>query len=286
MTAQQLTTLAAARCATRPRNSAEEPGVVRADVLERPLNDELATAQTIRYMLQYAAEDADLPAIDVAVQAAYRFAAITEQSSDVERARSIWSWLRTHILFRPDPDDAELLIRPELLFRMKRPEGDCDDFSMAAAAMLLRAGIPVSYLTLAADAENPSLYSHVCVVAHLIQGDVTIDASHGRHFGWEAPSYGKRRVWPLLRSRLNGLGQIDWGALINIGARTASDVVRARFGNPPPGTLIQTPQGTVFRQPEGSGAFAFPGASVSLGGSNTTLLLVVAVVLVLLVARR
>ena len=76
-------------------------------------------------------------------------------------------------------------------------------------------------------------------------------------------------------------GRLDAGGgiaanLVNIGVRAFSDIARARWGQPPAGTYVQTGPGgsTYYRQPEGSSALAFPGANIGIGGSGGTLLLI------------
>jgi transglutaminase-like putative cysteine protease len=79
------------------------------------------------------------------------------------------------------------------------PAEDCDGFSMYVAALLEAAGIPCSFVTVAADHEEVFRYSHVYVAAYPSKNvRVAIDASHGHHIGWEVPNrFGKIREWPL-----------------------------------------------------------------------------------------
>ena len=98
----------------------------------------------------------------------------------------------------------EVLIRPRDMASMKVARyGDCDDFSMYAASLLTALGIPNSFVTLAGDDANPSVFSHVYVAAYPLSSDgsgrrvrVPIDASHGGYCGWEAPNpYARKREW-------------------------------------------------------------------------------------------
>jgi len=59
---------------------------------------------------------------------------------------------RTAAPIAKQPELAEVLIRPVDLLAMRTPSGDCDDFSMLAAAMLRALGIRASFKTAAADA--------------------------------------------------------------------------------------------------------------------------------------
>lgn len=43
---------------------------------------------------------------------------------------------------------------------------------------------------------------------------------------------------------------IDWGSIIKTAVGATSNIFSARYAVPPPGTMIQTPQGTIVRQPQ------------------------------------
>ena len=119
----------------------------------------------------------------------------------------------------------ETLIRPVDEAGLAAPFGDCDDFAMYGAAHLLALGVPCSFVTVAAMAENPAIYSHVYLVAYPNSGPyagerVALDLSHGSHLGWEvANMFGKRKewpvktagFWPLLFLVAIGLGVWAWG---------------------------------------------------------------------------
>jgi len=93
----------------------------------------------------------------------------------------------------------ETLIRPVDQAVLSNPQGDCDDFSMYGAAHLLARGVPVSFCTVAADGSDPSIYSHVYLVAYPNGRRVPLDLSHGPYAGWEtANRFGKRREWPIV----------------------------------------------------------------------------------------
>jgi hypothetical protein len=114
---------------------------------------------------------------------------------------------------------AEALIRPVDEAWLPNPQGDCDDFSMYGAAHLLARGVPCSYATVAADELDPSLYSHVYLVAYPKEGSyagqrVPLDLSHGHFPGWETESrFGKFREWPVT----GGFGVLGLGLLFAAG---------------------------------------------------------------------
>jgi hypothetical protein len=108
----------------------------------------------------------------------------------------------------------EILIRPrdlsQLCLLQNNGIGDCDDYSMYAACLLIALGVSCSFATVAASSSDPSAYSHVYVVAYPNGQRVPLDCSHGPYAGWEAPNkYGKFREWPINGS--SGMdGCIPW----------------------------------------------------------------------------
>ncbi len=75
---------------------------------------------------------------------------------------------------------------------------DCDGFTSYLAALLIALGVPCSFATVAAHKEDPSIYSHVYVVAYPNGQRVPLDSSHGEYPGWEAPNeFNKFREWPV-----------------------------------------------------------------------------------------
>lgn len=114
----------------------------------------------------------------------------------------------------------ETLIRPVDQVGLLKPQGDCDDFAMYGAAHLLARGVPCSFCTVAADDSDPSIYSHVYLVAYPRSGvhagrRVPLDLSHGHYAGWETGNkFGKRKEWPVSASPAFGPCAIAAGVLI------------------------------------------------------------------------
>jgi hypothetical protein len=267
---------------------------IRASSWRRPEDDELATAQTIALMKLFTLEDAGSPIVRRAAEEA--IAALSVRNAMAEAA-AVWMWIRRHVrlvsdveLARlagfPEPEEAEVLIRPVDLLRMPQPQGDCDCQAMLGAAMLRALGIDSEFATIAADPGDPSRYSHVYVLAKMPCGrQVPLDFSHAPGPGWMALSLGKTRVW---YSRRVGLGAVDWGGLLKIGTQTTADILKARYGQPPVGTYIQSgPSGqTIYRQPEGASALQFPGISASGSWVTYAAILVAVVILIGLMKGR
>lgn len=275
------------------------------------LSDDPDTAvqQTISQMAAYASEDSRAASIrQLAGQ-------LRGQTPDDTRFR-LWNWIRARVHFvqdrklaKPiaDSDDVtEVLVRPVDIIRMRDAEGDCDDFSMLGAALAMALGLPVYFVTVAADPHAPDQFTHV----YLEVGGYPFDASHGPYLGWEVQNrFGKRQLWsvtngmPVLRSSqgLRGLGDscpsgynLDasgmvclpssaagpdqvtlnfpyvqsapantppsfWDQLLGKTATSGLSILQARYGVPPAGTVIQTPQGTIstVAQMQTPGQFGF-----------------------------
>lgn len=198
----------------------------RYDVL--PEHPDGQVAATIRLMSQYAVEDAGSKEIGAALRACLH--GVPDPDHDpYQPIAAIYQWVKRHIRFSPDenisaefeaqPDDGsgivEVLIRPRDMVVLcggvggvggsgRQRLGDCDDYSMLLASMLLGAGVATpAFVTVAADPRDPDSYSHVYVVAYVSRPDGTqvrlpLDASHGTGPGWECPNkYGKKKEWPI-----------------------------------------------------------------------------------------
>jgi len=264
-------------------------GAVRAQTWQRSGDDEIDTGCTLALMAELAREDST----NARVKEAAAEAISQAPRNPAAWAAAVWRWVKRNVtlvsdeeLARPvltEPEAKEVLIRPLDLLAMRRPAGDCDDFSMLVASMLDAVGIPSMFVATAPAGERArpgSRYSHVYVEAVLPQGIMPLDASHGPAPAWRPGPQGKRRVQPVQA----GLGAIDWGATITSGIQTAGEILKARFAVPPVGTYIQTPEGTLYRQQPGAAAISFPGAGISGAGGNLVLILA-GVAGLLLVAR-
>ena len=165
-------------------------------------------AQTVNLMCARVEEDAADPQFQAHVKRV-----LGNGTGDIP-AR-VWAQAKKAISFIRDealatgtlPDSStvvEFIVRPREMAKLVdegRAAGDCDDFSMYVAAMLVACGVECSFVTVGADGEAPDQYSHVYVLAYPDgrgQAPVALDASHGEYPGWEVPNrYGKYREWPV-----------------------------------------------------------------------------------------
>lgn len=182
---------------------------------------DMQVAQTIDLMQRYALEDLSDPYLLMDAQAA----AFPDPISGV------WNLVRGRMKFFDDETNGagmpvgngelvEVLIRPRDVARTQGCYGDCDDFSMTTAALLMANGIPCAFATIAAESEAPSRYSHVYCVAYVPMADgtkvrVPMDTSHGPHPGWESPVAYRKREWPLTSEACTGApgGSLAWLSL-------------------------------------------------------------------------
>jgi len=108
-------------------------------------------------------------------------------------------------------ETVEVLIRPidqALLIKM-RGMGieDCDGYEMYAACILTALQVPCSLVTVAADREDPTRFSHVYLAAYpdgFSGRRIPLDFSHGSHIGWECPNLGKKKEWEVPYTRKEG----------------------------------------------------------------------------------
>jgi len=186
-------------------------GPVRYEITEVSDDPDTQVEQTIGLMKKYALQDSANPIL-------LSDSRTCTQGDPIE---DVWGYLSRkdgirQMQFIHDEDSArpwgdigrwhpivEFLMRPVDQVTAAKPQGDCDDFSMYGAAHLIARGVPVSYCTVAADDGDPSIYSHVYLVAYPREGKyagqrVPLDLSHGWTVGWETENrYGKRREWPV-----------------------------------------------------------------------------------------
>lgn len=165
---------------------------------------------TIDLMKQYAIEDSKHPLI---LETAKRIASSNrpldqavhqEANAKLRFVEDTANAAQTNIAdLAPDSEVIEVLTRPvdvEILSQRSIVSGDCDDFAMYVASLLLALealGFPVSntrFITIAADTENPNEFSHVYVRTVYMGSDTAIDASHGPYAGWHAEDRAFRKT--------------------------------------------------------------------------------------------
>lgn len=206
-------------------------GVINYEVTELPDDPDEQVEQTIDLMDKYVCEDARSSRIREAIRQArltygpdplwssYWFTKYLiwfQQDED-----TAWGLAGLHRRIRDKYDIAEAIVRPQDIWTMytqgNQPKEDCDGFSMFLCAMLKGQGVDCSFVTIAADKRDPSVYSHVYVAAYPSYGGrVPLDASHGPHPDWEFEQPYRKREWTVgssLSSEAVGVGLLIAGLL-------------------------------------------------------------------------
>lgn len=167
-------------------------------------------ADTIALMRRYVVEDAPSPEVGRALAEARAY--------EADPVAQVFWWVKSRLRFVNDeelaapwqnPDIVEVLIRPRDMYSLDGlRRGDCDDYVMMGAAMLVRLGVPVSFVTVAADGRDPSRFSHVYLAAYPAGIRIALDASEGDQPGWEVPAAQtyRREEWPVRES--------PWGKIL------------------------------------------------------------------------
>lgn len=174
-------------------------------------NSDVSTAATIRVMQGLAHRHSQHPS----VMAAVGHALSGGVSSQRDVACAIFYWVRTNVRFVEDETllyeelgvpledlDKELLIVPPVLLAMPNPQGDCDDFSLLLASMLLCAGIKPYFVTVAADPLEPQKFSHIYICAELADENSRLCLDAGNRMsmvppGWESGKVTRKAVWSV-----------------------------------------------------------------------------------------
>lgn len=173
------------------------------EVSTDPRNNDRSTVDTLRIMAQLShASTRDPILIDITHQLVDRL------PDPQDQLRAIFGWIKQHLELVEDevmlaeiwgkPPDNELLISPSVIARMEHAKGDCDDFSMLAASMLMIAGFPVWFAVVADGSDvggDTTKLTHVYVETVRDLGTfelVPFDASYGSYVGWEYQDYTRK----------------------------------------------------------------------------------------------
>lgn len=175
-------------------------------------NSDVSTRDTIRVMQRlahtYSRDRLVIAAVSQALSAG-------EANSQRDVACAIFYWVRANVRFVEDETllyeqlgvgaedlDKELLIVPPLLLSMPNPQGDCDDFSLLIAAMLLCAGQRPYFVTVAADPLEPQKFSHIYICVELADENDHLCLDAGNRLamvspGWESGKVTRKAIWAV-----------------------------------------------------------------------------------------
>ena len=118
-------------------------------------SDDEETAQTVSYMDELAAADANDPAVIAATAEALDAADMDVNASPLQKAHAVFWFLKRTVRYVPTPGTSPLvdqtLITPTAILAMPEPIGDCPQFSMLAAAMFRVLCMECLFVTIAAE---------------------------------------------------------------------------------------------------------------------------------------
>jgi transglutaminase-like putative cysteine protease len=145
---------------------------------------------------------------DIQLATKQALAGLPPGSSTRQIISKLFYWIKKNVSFVQDhvnvakylpevdnPTDVELLITPDLLLQVK--QGDCDCISTLASAMLRIAGLDTKFVTIAANSQQPHVFSHVYLLVFDPDNQVWIpfDVSHGNKPDWEYKDVTRRYTW-------------------------------------------------------------------------------------------
>ena len=171
-------------------------------IQEVPTGGDGQTAAVIELMKKYALEDSSSPEIQRDAQQALA------ECSGCSASEAVFWFVKRRLRFVRDEETVipfsngqgtlvEALIRPRDMSVLKNEKlGDCDDFSMYTASLLLALGIPASFVTVAAS-PGSNEFSHVYVAAYQNGVRIPLDTSHGERPGWETGNSHRIQEWEV-----------------------------------------------------------------------------------------
>lgn len=177
-----------------------------------------SVADTVALMGTHARNASSSSQVKNALQEAGALQAGLTEDQVIER---VFNYVKGRVQFVEDdvqlakmfnqPDSKELLITPPVLLSMGSPKGDCDDFSMLICSMLMAKGISCDFVTIAANRNQPTEFSHVYNMVRTRDGrNIPVDSSHGKAVGWEKLGVTRKQIWPVFNWPIGkgGLGSM------------------------------------------------------------------------------
>lgn len=189
---------------TRTEYLPEFGRTVRIAEFDRPMmSDDIETAQTIAYMDEIAARDANADSVIAAAHEALDAAGLDANACALDKAKAVFWWLKRTIEYVPTPGTSafvdQTLIAPAAVLAMPEPIGDCPQFSMLARAMFRVLCMDSMFVTIKAEPRAPDQWSHVYNMVEVFPGQyLPFDSSNGPEPGAEYAKPFARRVWPKI----------------------------------------------------------------------------------------
>lgn len=169
------------------------------------LNGDAGVSQTVakmRELIDQALRDPQIKAL------ANNIVHSVPPHDDMAEAMAVYQWVLSNIRFTKDPINKETLFPPSELLRNRA--GDCDDFTMLIATLLMAIGINARAITVSAPSEDTSQFSHIYPEAQIDGSWVPLDAARpDASFGTAPAMYYRMRAWSLTDSSYQDLNGIN-----------------------------------------------------------------------------
>jgi len=218
----------------------------------------------------------------------------SRRRSSANLARAVFWWVKYAVepmrhsefkaLIAAFPEKKQLIVDPIALLGMPHPAGDCSAFTMLVCALLRCLGVRYELVTVAADPEEPALFTHVYPQALIETAGpdarvrLALDVHAGKSPGWEVPAQDvfRRQVWsadgqpiPDQASRFTGLHEYvsrGFGDDASDVTVTSDMLYQAQYGDTAP---VVAPTDTYnVNAPLPSGSFTVPSPSNSAAWAN------------------
>lgn len=248
-----------------------------------------STKQTVELMAAHIKDALDDPILQKVASELHWSLGNTTQTAV---AWSVFWFLKHTMRFVPDEisvfarfgerDQIDYLVAPHVCIRQKPLQGDCDEFTMLACALLLLNGMGCEIVTVACSPKRPGEWSHVYCRAILPDGrHMPIDATPaGLWPGWEIPAYDiqRKQVWSIDGQPIADAGSARMGMGLHgyqargrgLGDDTSTSTADLSAGLSLDTTpIIGTPP-TVIVNPDGSSTVIdSSGNSTTISAANT-----------------
>jgi hypothetical protein len=148
------------------------------------------TAKTVQHLIRLIREGSQDPTIILTAREIVKGA-----SSDYERAKAIFNWVKLNIGYVRDPRGLEL-IRPASKI-LEEKIGDCDEHVVLLNSLFRAIGLPSALVTISTP-KAPDVYTHVYSIVKVGDTWYPVDTTvKNSYFGWEYPFRIKKRIWPI-----------------------------------------------------------------------------------------
>ena len=132
----------------------------------------------------------------------------TQQFSETPKAQAIYNWMQQNLRFMPDMVGKETLRTPRETLTVRA--GDCDDFTILAAALLGTIGIRSRAVTVSSHADDSQSFSHIYPEAFVDGKWVAMDiARPGAQFGLTPQKYYRKREWDLFANNFRDVSGLS-----------------------------------------------------------------------------